>query len=144
VTDRTDAKKDEKLIEAQREMMRRLEHLSPSSDYNRLMQAVRLQRFGINCLRSFESLMKPRESESARKADFSQKVTWFLWSMENNAIIRYVGTHEPQRYGADNFGRASEKMIKWACADPNERAHVLGKVMEIIQQLEAEDLAKAV
>jgi hypothetical protein len=64
--------------------------------------------------------------------------------MENNAIIRYVGTHEPQRYGADNFGRASEKMIKWACADPNERAHVLGKVMEIIQQLEAEDLAKAV
>jgi hypothetical protein len=140
VTKRTDAEKEGKLIEAQREMMRRLEHLKPAGDYDRLVQAVRLQRFGVNSLRSFESLMKPRES--ARKADFSQRVTWFLWSMENNAIIRYVGTHEPKRYGADDFGRASDKMTKWACADPNERAYALGKVMEIIQQLEVEDVAK--
>ncbi len=137
MTERTVAEKDGKLVEAQREMMRRIEHLSPGSDYDRLAQAVRLQRFGVNSLRSFEALMKP--GESAPRADFSQKVSWFLWSMETNAIIRYVGTHEPQRYGVDNFGRASDKMIKWACADPTERAYVLGKVMEILQQLEAED-----
>jgi len=137
VTERTDATKDGKLIEAQREMMRRIEHLGPGSDYDRLSQALRLQRFGLNSLRSFEALMKP--GESAPKADFSQRVSWFLWAMETNAIIRYVGTHEPQRYGADDLGRASDKMIKWACADPNERAYVLGKVTEIIQRLEAGD-----
>ncbi len=118
-------------------MMRRIEHLKPGSDYDRLVQAVRLQRFGVNSLRSFEALMKP--GASAPKVDFSQKVSWFLWSMETNAIIRYVGTYEPKRYGADDFGRASEKMIKWACGDASERAYVLGKVMEIIEQLEAED-----